>query len=64
MPYYRESAENDVLALNGGAPEQIEADFEFYSVAGQLEGDPSELKVEDFWDFDPVNKAVEKVGKV
>ena len=64
VPYYRESAENDVFPLNGGQPEQIQADFDFYSVAGQIEGDPSELKVEDFWDFDAVNQALEKVGKV
>jgi NitT/TauT family transport system substrate-binding protein len=64
VPFYRESAESGVFPLNGGSPEQIQADFDFYATAGQLEGEPSELKVEDFWDFDPVNKALEKVGKV
>jgi NitT/TauT family transport system substrate-binding protein len=64
VPYYRESAEADMFPLNGGTPEQIQEDFGFYAVAGQLEGDPSEMKAEDFWDFDPVSKALEKVGKV
>lgn len=64
VPYFRESAEADMFPLNGGTPEQIQEDFGFYAVAGQLEGDPSEMKAEDFWDFDPVSKALEKVGKV
>lgn len=63
VPYYRESAENGVFPLNGGSPEQIQADFDFYSVSGQIQGDPSELNVEDFWDFDAVNMALEKVGR-
>jgi NitT/TauT family transport system substrate-binding protein len=64
VPFFRDSAEAGMFPLNGGAPEQIQADFDFYAVAGQLEGDPSELKVEDFWDFDPIDKALEEVGKV
>ena len=32
----------------------MKADFEFYTVSGQLEGDPASLKVEDFWTFDVV----------
>lgn len=64
VPFFRESAEAGMFPLNGGQPEQIQEDFEFYAVAGQLEGDPSELQVEDFWDFDPVNKALEEVGEV
>ena len=38
-------------------------DFEFYALAGQLEGDPAELKVEDFWDLGPLQRALDKLGQ-
>jgi hypothetical protein len=30
--------------------------------AGQLQGSPDELKVEDFWYLEPLNNAKEKLG--
>ena len=32
-------------------------------LAGQIEGDPATLKVEDFWDVAPLDRAVAKLGK-
>ena len=48
--YYKETAEAGSLALNGGGADAAADDFAFFSLAGQIEGDPATLKVEDFWD--------------
>ncbi len=61
--YYKETAEAGALALNGGGTEAAKNDFEFFTAAGQIEGDPASLKVEDFWDLAPIDRAVEKLGK-
>lgn len=62
VPYYEESVAAKVFPLNGGSEAAVKDDFGFYALAGQLEGDPAALKVEDFWTFDPLNKAVAVVG--
>ncbi|MBF0277273.1 MAG: ABC transporter substrate-binding protein [SAR324 cluster bacterium] len=64
LPYYQEAVENTAFPANGGDEESAKSDFEFYSVSGALEGDPKMLKVEDFWDFTPLNAALAKVGKM
>ncbi|MCO0638340.1 ABC transporter substrate-binding protein, partial [Lutimaribacter sp. EGI FJ00014] len=51
--YYRETAEAGALAVNGGGAEAAADDFEFFALAGQIEGDPASLEVEDFWDLRP-----------
>jgi NitT/TauT family transport system substrate-binding protein len=51
------------LALNGGGAEAAADDFAFFSLAGQIEGDPATLKVEDFWDVAALDRAVAKLGK-
>ena len=33
------------------------------ALAGQIEGDPATLKVEDFWDFGPLDRALAKLGR-
>ena len=48
--YYKETAEAGSLPLNGGGADAAADDFAFFSLAGQIEGDPASLKVEDFWD--------------
>jgi NitT/TauT family transport system substrate-binding protein len=61
--YYKETAEAGALALNGGGAEAAAGDFAFFTAADQIEGDPATLKVEDFWDLGPVDRAVAKLGK-
>lgn len=61
--YYKETAEAGALALNGGGAEAAADDFAFFSLAGQIEGDPATLKVEDFWDTAATDRAVAKLGK-
>ena len=62
-PYYVEATAANTFSLNGGSPDAVKDDFAFYALAGQLEGDPASLKVEDFWDFGPVDRALGKLGK-
>ena len=62
VPFYTESAEAGLFNPTGGGEEAAKADFEFYTQAGQLEGNPDELKVEDFWDLGPLDRAREKLG--
>ena len=46
--------------LHGYAGAEAAADdFAFFSAAGQIEGDPATLKVEDFWDTSAIDRAVE-----
>lgn len=61
--YYKETAEAGALALNGGGAEAAASDFAFFSLAGQIEGDPATLKAEDFWDVSALDRALAKLGK-
>ncbi|TIQ86185.1 MAG: ABC transporter substrate-binding protein, partial [Mesorhizobium sp.] len=61
--YYKETAQAGSLALNGGGADAAKDDFAFFSLAGQIEGDPASLKVEDFWDVSAIDRAVAKLGK-
>jgi len=63
VPFYQDSVAAGMYPLNGGDEAAVKDDFAFYAVAGQLQGDPATLKVEDFWTFAPVNKALDKVGR-
>lgn len=61
VPYYSEASEEGVFADDCGGEAAAQADFEFYSLVGQVEGDPAELNVEDFWDLETLNAALEAV---
>ncbi|MBW8725790.1 MAG: ABC transporter substrate-binding protein [Inquilinus limosus] len=63
VPFYQDSVAAGMYPLNGGGETAVKDDFAFYAVAGQLQGDPALLKVEDFWTFTPVNQALDKVGR-
>ena len=59
MPYFEEVGRGRrVPGSNGGSEAAAQDDFDFYSLAGQIEGDPATLKVEDFWDFGPLDRAL------
>ncbi|MQA99717.1 MAG: ABC transporter substrate-binding protein [Actinobacteria bacterium] len=59
LPYYEQAGEEGLLTEDCGGTEAAEEDFEFYSLAGQLEDDPESLQVEDFWHLDPLEQALE-----
>ncbi len=62
VPYFEESVASGAFPANGGSAAAVKDDFEFYALAGQIEGDPASLKVEDFWAFAPLDRAVAKLG--
>ena len=61
LPYYEQASEEGLFTDNCGGEAAAKDDFEFYGAAGQLKGDPAQLKVEDFWTLDPMQKAVETI---
>lgn len=60
--YYTEATEAGVYPADGGGAAAAKADFEFYTIAGQLQGPAEELKVEDYWDLGPLDAAKEALG--
>ncbi|MDE0306697.1 MAG: ABC transporter substrate-binding protein [Albidovulum sp.] len=56
--FYAEAIEGGLYDANGGGRKAAMADLEWYSNAGQLEGDLSTLKVEDFWYMVPLDAAM------
>ncbi|MCB4768161.1 ABC transporter substrate-binding protein [Ancylobacter sp. Lp-2] len=61
-PYFTELAEGKAFPLNGGGAAAAKDDFAFYTLSGQLTGEPASLKVEEFWALEPLNRALGKVG--
>jgi len=59
LPYYEQAAEGELFTQDCGGAEAARADFEFYKYADQIKGDPSTLKVEDFWYLDPIAPALQ-----
>ena len=62
VPYFEESAASGAFPANGGGEAAAKDDFDFYAIAGQLEGDPASLQVADFWDFSALDRALAKLG--
>jgi NitT/TauT family transport system substrate-binding protein len=61
--YYKEAVATKIFDLNGGGKAAVMGDFEFYGFAGTIKGDTSQLKVDQFWYLDPLNKALDKLGR-
>lgn len=64
LPSFTQGVEIDLYPDNGGGVDSVKEDFLFYSAAGTLEGDPASFKVEDYWYLDPLNKTLDKVGRM
>ena len=60
--YYAEAVKNRLFDPQGGGSGAVKTDFEFYTEAGQLQGKAGDLKVEDFWNLAPLEKATKKLG--
>ena len=56
--FYTAAVAGGLYDPNGGGMKAAQADMEWYSQAGQLEGDLSELNIEDFWYMAPLEKAM------
>ncbi|GLK86217.1 ABC transporter substrate-binding protein [Ancylobacter defluvii] len=61
-PYFTELAEGKAFPLNGGGAAAAKDDFAFYTLSGQLTGEPASLKVDEFWALEPLNRVLGKVG--
>jgi NitT/TauT family transport system substrate-binding protein len=61
--YYKEVVDAKALPLNGGGAQAAADDFAFFTLAGQIEGDPASLKVEDFWDLAALERVLGKIGQ-
>ena len=60
-PYFAELAKGG-LSVNGGSEQAVKDDLAFFTLSGQVEGKPEELKVADFWELGPVTTVVAKIG--
>lgn len=58
--FYTEAVAGGLYDPNGGGREAAKADMEWYVEAGQLEGDPATLNIEDFWYFAPLDAAMQQ----
>lgn len=58
--FYADAVEGGLYDANGGGRKAAAADMEWYSEAGQLEGDASTLNIEDFWYLAPLDAAMAK----
>ena len=57
--FYADAVAGGLYDPNGGGRNAAKADMEWYSAAGQLTGDPSALKIEDFWYLAPLDAALQ-----
>jgi len=57
--FYADAVEGGLYDPNGGGRKAAKADMEWYSAAGQLEGDASTLNIEDFWYLKPLDEATQ-----
>ena len=57
--FYAEAVAGGLYDPNGGGRKAAMADLEWYSAAGQLTGDPKDLKIEDFWYLKPLDAAAQ-----
>lgn len=57
--FYADAVEAGLYDPDGGGRTAAMADLEWYSAAGQLEGDPSTLNIEDFWYLKPLDAAMQ-----
>lgn len=55
--FYSDAVAGGLYDPNGGGRKAAQADMEWYSAAGQLDGDPSSLNIEDFWYLAPLDAA-------
>ncbi|HET6468971.1 MAG TPA: ABC transporter substrate-binding protein [Geminicoccaceae bacterium] len=62
QPYFEQAAAEGMFPDDGGREGAARSDLEFYTEAGQIEGDPAELNVEDFWYLEPLDRALQTVG--
>ncbi len=58
--FYVEAVEGGLYDPDGGGRKAAKADMEWYSAAGQLDGDANSLDIEQFWYFPPLDAATKQ----
>jgi len=58
--FYTAAVKGGLYDPEGGGMKAAQADMEWYSEAGQLEGDPASLNIDDFWYMAPLEAAKAK----
>lgn len=56
--FYTDAVEAGLYSPDGGGRTAAKADMEWYSAAGQLDGSPDDLNIEDFWYLAPLDAAM------
>jgi len=56
--FYTEAVAGGLYDANGGGRIAAKADLDWYSAAGQLDGNPAEMDIEDFWYLAPLDAAM------
>lgn len=59
---YEELVSVDAIPNNGGYPTASAADLKFFAASGTLNGNSEQLTADDFWEFSPLTKALERTG--
>ena len=62
-PAFAEGVAARMYSDNGGGIDSVKQDFEFFTSSGTLQGKAADFKVEDFWYLDPLNRALDKLGR-
>lgn len=57
--FFQDAVAGGLYDPNGGGMKAAKADLEWYSKAGQLQGETASLDPNDFWYFEPLNKATQ-----
>jgi NitT/TauT family transport system substrate-binding protein len=60
--FYTVGVAEGIFVPTGGGPDVARSDFEFYAEAGQMQGPAADLKVEDYWNLGPLEKARKALG--
>ena len=58
--FYSDAVAGGLYDPNGGGRKAANADMEWYSAAGQLDGTPDTLNIEDFWYLAPLDAAMKQ----
>ena len=63
-PAFSEGVAAGMYPDNGGGIDSVKQDFDFFTGSGSLEGQAADLKVEDYWYLDPLNRTLDKLGRM
>ena len=63
-PAFAEGVAAGMYSDNGGGVTSVKQDFSFFTGSGSLQGKAEDLKVEDYWYLEPLDRALDKLGRM